>query len=200
MKRYDCLKSIVDVVGDTIAISSAGGVTLEWANLRPSDAHLRVRTLGLCSSIALGMAVTMPRRKFLVLDGDGAVLINLGSLATLGWQRPPNLVHCVFVNGVYEASGGGRTATGANADLVAIAKGAGVPHALYVDSVEDFRREVAAAFERNELSFIAARVEPGTEPGMKPIEVQAVENKYLLARYLERTDGIRVLEPAYPEH
>jgi sulfopyruvate decarboxylase subunit beta len=200
MKRYECLKAIVDVAGDAIAVSSAGGVTLEWANLHPSDAHLRVRTLGLCSSIGLGLATTLPRRKILVLDGDGAVLINLGSLATLGWQRPPNLVHCVFVNGVYEASGGGQTATGAHTDLVAIAKGAGVPHALYVDSPEDFRREVLAAFERNELTFIAARVEAGTEPGMKPIEIQAVENKYLLARHIERTEGIKVLEPAYPMH
>jgi sulfopyruvate decarboxylase subunit beta len=200
VKRYDCLQSIATHLGDAIAVSSAGGTTLEWSNLRPSDANLRVRTLGLCSSIGLGLALTLPRRKILVLDGDGALLLNLSSLPTLGWQRPPNLVHCVFVNGVYEASGGGRNAAGANADLVAIAKGAGVPHAVWADSVDAFRKAVAAAFDRNELSFIAARVEPGVQPGLRPIDTQAVENKFLLARHVERTEGIRVLSAAYPQH
>jgi sulfopyruvate decarboxylase subunit beta len=200
VKRYDCLQSIAGLVGDAIAVSSAGGVTLEWSNLRPGDANLRVRTLGLCSSIGLGLALTLPRRKILVLDGDGALLLNLSSLPTLGWQRPPNLIHCVFVNGVYEASGGGRNATSANADLVAIARGAGVPHAAWVDTVEEFRQEVVAAFDRDELSFIAARVEPGIQPGLKAIDTQAVENKFLLARYIERTEGIQVLAAAYPQH
>ena len=200
MKRYDCLQSIAALVGDAIAVSSAGGVTLEWSNVRPSDANLRVRTLGLCSSIGLGLAMTLPRRKILVLDGDGALLLNLSSLPTLGWQRPPNLIHCVFVNGVYEASGGGRNAASANADLVAIARGAGVPYAVWVETVEAFRQEVAAALDRDQLSFIAARVEPGVRPGLKSIETQAVENKFLLARHIERTEGIQVLAPAYPQH
>jgi sulfopyruvate decarboxylase subunit beta len=179
VKRYDCLKAIAELGGDAISVSSAGGVTQEWSNVRPSDANLRVRTLGLCSSIGLGLALTIPQRKILVLDGDGALLLNLSSLPTLGWQRPPNLIHCVFVNGVYEASG--------------------VPHAVGVDTVEDFRREVAAAFARNELSFVAARVEPGVEPGLKGIDVQAVENKFLLARHIERTQGVQVLAAAYPQ-
>jgi thiamine pyrophosphate-dependent acetolactate synthase large subunit-like protein len=200
VKRYDCLQSIAALVGDAIAVSSAGGVTLEWSNVRPSDANLRVRTLGLCSSIGLGLAMTLPRRKILVLDGDGALLLNLSSLPTLGWQRPPNLIHCVFVNGIYEASGGGRNATSANADLVAMARGAGVPHAVWVETVEDFRQEVAAALDRDQLSFIAARVEPGVRPGLKSIDTQAVENKFLLARHIERTEGIQVLAPAYPRH
>ena len=138
--------------------------------------------------------------KILVLDGDGALLLNLSSLPTLGWQRPPNLIHCVFVNGIYEASGGGRNATSANADLVALARGAGVPYAVWVETVEDFRQEVAAALDRDQLSFIAARVEPGVRPGLKSIDTQAVENKFLLARHIERTEGIQVLAPAYPRH
>src|SRR3954451_8924274 len=150
MKRYDCLKSIAGVAADALSVSSAGGVTLEWSNLRPGDANLRVRTLGLCSSIGLGLAMTLPRRKILVLDGDGALLLTLSSLPTLGWQRPPNLIHCVFVNGVYEASGGGLNANSANTDLVAIAKGAGVPHAAWANTVDEFRQEVAAAFDRNQ--------------------------------------------------
>lgn len=196
--RYDCLQAIVPLVRDAIVVSSAGGVTLEWANLGPPETHLRVRTLGLCSSIGLGMALTMPQRQIVVLDGDGALLLNLSSLATLGWQRPPNLLHCVFVNGVYEASGGGRTATSANADLVAIARGAGIPHAVGVETVEAFRREVEAALARRALTFVAARVEPGVQAGLKPIDVLAVENKFRLARYLERTDGVPRFAPAYP--
>jgi phosphonopyruvate decarboxylase len=197
MRRYDCLAALAEIAGDAIALTSAS-TTLEWSNLRPSDANLRVRTLGLCSSIGLGLALTLPRRKILVLDGDGGLLLNLSSLATLGWQRPPNLIHVVFVNGVYEASGGGRNAAGANTDLVAVARGAGFPHAAWAETLDAFQREASEAFARQALSFIAARVEPGSQPGMKAVRIHPVENKFLLARHIEQTEGRTILPPAYP--
>jgi UDP-N-acetylglucosamine transferase subunit ALG13 len=70
---------------------------------------------------------------------------------------------------------------------------------VWVDTVDDFQREVTAAFARNALSFVAARVEPGIQPGLKGIDVQAVENKFLLARHIERTQGVQVLAAAYPQ-
>src|SRR5262245_37643238 len=109
MKRYDCLKLLAAVAGDALAVSSAGAMTLEWNALRPSDGNFRVRTLGLCSSIALGMALGLPRRQVIALDGDGSLLMNLCSLPTLARMQPKNLVHIVFDNGVYEASGSKKT-------------------------------------------------------------------------------------------
>jgi sulfopyruvate decarboxylase subunit beta len=101
-----------------LVVSSAGAVTLEWHSLRPGDGNFRVRTLGLCSSIALGMALGLPRREVIALDGDGSLLMNLSTLPTIARMKPTNLLHIVFDNEVYEASGSKKTATGAGTDLV----------------------------------------------------------------------------------
>src|SRR2546429_9356077 len=109
MKRFDCLQTIVAEAGDALVVSSAGATTLEWHALRPSDGNFRVRTLGLCSSIALGMALGLPHRKIIALDGDGSLLMNLCSLPTIARMKPKNLIHIVFDNEVYEASGSKKT-------------------------------------------------------------------------------------------
>ncbi len=97
MKRFDCLGKIAKAASDALVVTSAGAVTLEWNALRPSDGNFRVRTLGLCSSIALGMALGLPQRKVIALDGDGSLLMNLCSLPTMARMEPKNLVHIVFV-------------------------------------------------------------------------------------------------------
>src|SRR5574341_73475 len=122
MKRSDCLNALAGEIKDALVVSSAGAMTLEWNSLRPSDGNFRVRTLGLCSSVALGMALGLPHRKVVALDGDGSLLMNLCSLPTIARMKPGNLVHIVFDNEVYEASGGKKTATGAGADLVGMAR------------------------------------------------------------------------------
>ena len=111
MKRFDCLKLIAAEATDALVVSSAGATTLEWNALRPSDGNFRVRTLGLCSSIALGMALGLPHRRIVALDGDGSLLMNLCSLPTIARMKPKNLLHVVFDNEVYEASGSKKTAT-----------------------------------------------------------------------------------------
>ena len=101
MKRFDCLTLLAAVAADALVVSSAGAMTLEWNSVRPSDGNFRVRTLGLCSSIALGMALGLPERKVIALDGDGSLLMNLCSLPTIARMRPKNLIHIVFDNAVY---------------------------------------------------------------------------------------------------
>src|SRR4029434_8688856 len=129
MKRFDCLKTVAVAATDALVVTSAGAVTLEWNALRPGDGNFRVRTLGLCSSIALGMALGLPNRKVIALDGEGSLLMNLSSLATIARMRPKNLIHIVFDNEVYEASGSKKTATGAGADPGGMAYAAVIHHA-----------------------------------------------------------------------
>ncbi len=140
MKRFDCLKALAAEVKDALVVSSAGAMTLEWNSLHPSDGNFRVRTLGLCSSIALGMALGLPHRKVVALDGDGSLLMNLCSLPTIARMRPTNLVHIVFDNEVYEASGSKKTATGAGADLVGIARAAGIKNSHWAKTVDEFAK------------------------------------------------------------
>src|SRR5258707_9287008 len=129
MKRFDCLRVVAVSDAEATLVSSAGAVTLEWNALRLSDGNFRVRTLGLCSSIALGMALGLPHRKVIALDGDGSLLMNLCSLPTIARMNPKTLIHLLFDNQVYEASGNKKNATGAGADLVGMARAAGINNA-----------------------------------------------------------------------
>lgn len=197
MKRYDCLQALTAEVKDALVVSSAGAMTLEWNSLHPSDGNLRVRTLGLCSSIALGMALGLPRRKVVALDGDGSLLMNLCSLPTIARMRPGNLVHIVFDNEVYEASGGKKTATGAGTDLVGMACAAGIKNSQWVKSVEEFAKAAAVALRGNELCFIGAKV--STErTAVPPFPIDEVENKYRFIRHIEKSENIQIFKTNLP--
>lgn len=197
MKRYDCLKSLASEVNDALVVSSAGAMTLEWNSLHPNDGNLRVRTLGLCSSIALGMALGLPHRKVVVLDGDGSLLMNLCSLPTIARMRPTNLVHIVFDNEVYEASGSKKTATGAGTDLVGIARAAGIKNSQWAKTVDEFAKRAAAALGGNELCFIGVKV--STErTAVPPFPIDEVENKYRFMRHIEKSEKIEIFKTNLP--
>ena len=197
MKRFDCLKALAAEAKDALVVSSAGATTLEWNALRPSDGNFRVRTLGLCSSIALGMALGLPHRRVIALDGDGSLLMNLCSLPTIARMKPANLIHIVFDNQVYEASGCGETATAAGTDLVGIALAAGIKRALWANSLELFALAVSQALRENQLTFIAAKVDT-TLTEVPPYPMDEIENKYRLVRHIEKTENIEILKTSLP--
>jgi sulfopyruvate decarboxylase subunit beta len=197
VKRFDCLKLLALHVGDALVVSSAGAMTLEWNALRPSDGNLRVRTLGLCSSIALGMALGLPRRKVIALDGDGSLLMNLCSLPTIARMHPRNLVHIVFDNEVYEASGSKKTATSCGTDLVGIAAAAGIKNTRWMKSLDEFAQAIAEALRANDLYFLGAKV--STERTQVPAyPMDEVENKYRFIRHVEKTEKIEILKTSLP--
>lgn len=198
MKRLDCLKAISDKVGDALVVCSAGGATTEWYHVHPSEGNFRSRTLGLVSSIGLGLALALPHRKVIVLDGDGSALMNLCGLPTAAFAAPGNLIHIVFDNQVYESSAASITATAGPTDLVAVARGAGFPRALWANSVDEFLRAVTQALAGNELTFIGVRVEHG-RTDLPPIVIDDTENKYRFMRHLERLEGHPIFGPGYPE-
>lgn len=197
MQRFECLTILARLSGDALAVSSAGAVTLEWHALRPGDGNFRVRTLGLCSSIALGMALGLPERRVIALDGDGSLLMNLCSLPTIARMKPKNLLHVVFDNEVYEASGSKKTATGAGADLVGLARAAGIENAHWANSLEAFARAAERALMSDGPSFIGVKV--GVErAAVAPYPMDEVENKYRFIRYVEKSAKIDILKTSLP--
>ena len=118
------------------------------------------------------------------MDGDGSVLMNLGTLATLARYRPPNLTHIVFDNGSLLSTGGfaSHTTSGIT-DLAAIARGAGVPNVASVTTPMDFVGAVADAFERDELSVIVAKVE-AVGPDHFGMDLKLPENAFNFERYI----------------
>ena len=182
---------------DALVVSSAGAMTLEWNALHPGDGNFRVRTLGLCSSIALGMALGLPHRKIIALDGDGSLLMNLCSLPTMARMRPNNLLHIVFDNEVYEASGSKKTATACGTDLVGVARAAGIKNAEWANNLSDFREAVSTGIAKSELSFIGAKVTT-ERTDVAPYPIDEVENKYRFIRYVEKTEQIEILKTNLP--
>ena len=113
MKRYDCLRAIAPHFSEELVVTNLGAVRHEWQALRPHHGNYHLQNLGLTSSMALGLALALPHRQVVAFDGDGSLLLNLGSLATIANQHPKNLIHIVFDNECYEsiarrADGDGR--------------------------------------------------------------------------------------------
>jgi len=205
MKRYDCLKIVAEEMADALVITTVGGAAAEWNSIRPGDGNLRCRTLGLVSSIAIGLALTLPRRRIVGIDGDGALLMNACGLATLAWQSPANLTLLLFDNGIYEASGLRPTATSAGADLIAMARGAGVKNACWASSLDDYRNELRNAKERGALTMVGAKTESGADyfktwSALPAFEYNEVENLYRFMRHIEKLEGRRMVPIPGPRH
>jgi len=91
VKRHECLREIAGLVGDALVVVCVGGTSSEWNAYHPSDGNLQCWTLGLASSIALGMVLGLPQRRVIAMDGDGALLMDLCGLLTIMRKNPKNL-------------------------------------------------------------------------------------------------------------
>jgi sulfopyruvate decarboxylase subunit beta len=192
MKRYDCLRAIAPRFGDALVVTNIGAVRHEWQALRPHHGNFHLQNLGLTSSMALGLALALPHRKVVAFDGDGSLLLNLGSLATIANQHPKNLIHIVFDNECYESSRGAPTATAGQADLAAVARGCGFANVISATTLAEFETGFGRAFESDDLHFILAKVEPGARD-VPAAALDSQENKYLFVRYIEKSENIKIL-------
>ena len=198
MKRFDCLKSLAPLLDlKTIVVTNVGPICREWNALRPSDANLLQVNLGLCAAVGLGIAISLPHRQVLMLDGDGNLLLNLASLADLANQNLNNVLHIVLDNESYEGGGGLKSATAGKADLAAIARGAGIANASVVTTVDEFASAVGRAIKNRGHHFIVAKVEKGSVDKLPTLTLDGKEGKYRFARYIESTEGVEILRPRY---
>jgi len=138
--REEAIKIVVDKLReDDIVVSTTGMISRELFEYREAKhqghAHdfLTVGSMGHASQIALGIALQKPERRVVVFDGDGALLMHMGSMAIIGEYNPTNLVHIVFNNGAHDSVGGQPT-VGQNIDVEAIAKAVGYEDVSTVDT------------------------------------------------------------------
>jgi sulfopyruvate decarboxylase subunit beta len=184
MKRIECLEAVYDELAGCAVVTIMGAVAVELYSLghRPNFFYLE-HAMGLASSMGLGIALSQPERKVVVLDGDGSVLMNLGGLTTLARYAPPNLTHIVFDNQSLLSVGGFPTATATGSDLAGIAKAAGVANARTVTDVASFRAAAVEAIAAPELACLVAKVEP-VGPKSFHMDVHMLENRFEFQRYL----------------
>lgn len=184
MQRLECLRSIYHELENCLVVTIMGAVAAELQSLghRPNFFYLQ-HAMGLASSTGLGLALCLPDQKVVVLDGDGSLLMNLGSLTTMARYRPNNLVHVVFDNESLLSVGGFPTATATGADLEGIASAAGIPHTVTVRNPDAFRAGMKRAIDSNELTTIVAKVE-AAGPAAYATDLTMLENRFQFQRYI----------------
>ncbi len=127
MERPEGIRAVLSRLKNEPVIANLGPATFDLFALGDRESNLYTwGGMGLVSSIGLGVALAAPARRVIVMDGDGSLLMNLGSLATIARQQPPNLVHIVWDNHQWGESGGQPTHTFTGTDLAAIARGADI--------------------------------------------------------------------------
>jgi sulfopyruvate decarboxylase subunit beta len=161
MKRDQCLKALARFHTDEIVVP-VYQAAFEWRVIKPDAlTYIAVGAMGQASSHALGLALGRPDRRVIVLDGDGSLLMNLGSLVTIAAAAPRNLLHFVCENGTYEANGGHPLPGRGVFDFVALARAAGYSKAYRFDALADFEARIPQVLKEGGPVFASLRVEPG---------------------------------------
>jgi sulfopyruvate decarboxylase subunit beta len=185
MKRAECIGMLYPELEDKLVVTIMGACAQELYDLGHKENFFYLQhAMGLASSIGLGLAMHLPEEGIVVLDGDGSVLMNLGTLATMARYRPRNLTHIIFDNGSLLSTGGfaSHTTSGIT-DLAAIAKGAGLERVSAVDSIMDFGEAVIEAFKADALSVIVAKV-AAVGPNHYGMDLHLPENAFRFKRFI----------------
>jgi sulfopyruvate decarboxylase subunit beta len=200
MQRAACIEMMYPELEDKLVVTIMGACAQELYNLGHRENFFYLQhAMGLASSIGLGLAMHLPRERVIVLDGDGSVLMNLGTFATLARYRPRNLIHIVFDNGSLLSTGGfaSHTTSGVT-DIAAIARGAGIEQVASVDSDVAFGEAFVEALERDDLSVIVAKV-AAVGPEHYGMDLQLPENAFRFRRWiLNRTRSAQTIPLAAP--
>jgi sulfopyruvate decarboxylase subunit beta len=179
MRRYELLQKLVPLLQDELVVSNIGFPSQELFSLRDSERHFyMLGSMGMASSIGLGLSLGTSRR-VLVIDGDGSILMNLGTLSTIGNFGPANYTLLIVDNGAYGSTGDQPTHTSGKTDLAAVARGAGVASVIEVAG-EDIGEALARSRQTPGPHVIVARVMSGS-PALKPIPLSPV---YIRDRFM----------------
>jgi thiamine pyrophosphate-dependent acetolactate synthase large subunit-like protein len=149
-----------------VVVSNLGQASLDLQQIadRPLNCYT-FGAMGQCSSVALGIALARPDVRVICLDGDGSLLMNLGSLCTIANQAPRNFALIIWDNEVHQTTGGQPTATAARSSLAAIARGAGVDKAIEVRTEEDLRRAYDRVLGEEGPLVVCVKVQKGRADG-----------------------------------
>ncbi|MCR4891547.1 MAG: phosphonopyruvate decarboxylase [Lachnospiraceae bacterium] len=189
MRREEAIRLITRYSAEDPIVSTTGKASRELFEIREADSKghkydfLTVGSMGHSSSIALGIASQKRDMKVWCIDGDGALLMHMGSLAVIGALKPNNLVHIVINNEAHESVGGMPTVAG-RINLVAIAKACGYPSAVAVENPDSLERELRKAKEGDSLCFIEVKCAIGARQDLGRPTTTAGENKTSFMDYL----------------
>ncbi len=164
MKRDECLKVLARHVGEDIVVA-VYSTAFDWIAIRPHPLnYICVGAMGLAPAHALGLAMGRPDKRVLVLDGDGSLLMSLGSLVTVAEIAPRNFIHFVFENGTYEANGGHPIPGRDRVNFAGLARNAGYRSCHAFDDLAAFTSGIESVLREEGPVFVDLKVERGKPP------------------------------------
>jgi thiamine pyrophosphate-dependent acetolactate synthase large subunit-like protein len=181
MNRFDLTRRLVAKLHrEEAVIGGIGNTNFDlWAAGRRPQNFYMLGSMGLACPIALGVALAQPLRGVVALEGDGSLLMQLGALATIAACRPRNLLIVVMDNRVYQITGAQPTATASGADLVAIARGAGLAGSHWATDEAEFERLVEAGLAGDGPHFIGVHIEEGPATDTTKRDPAAIRRRFM---------------------
>jgi len=162
MIKYDAFMQVLAKYrGESVVIPTmtAGAEWMEVSDKPSRDVSVG-GAMGKASSFALGVALAQPDIKVVVLDGDGSLNMNLGSLVTIAGKQPKNFFHFVMNNGVFAVTGGQPVAGDGVSEYSEVAKGAGYAATYTFEDIEEFASQIDDVFNQEGPVFVTIKAEP----------------------------------------
>ncbi len=163
MNYREAIATITELLDDQLVVCANGLISREAFTIRDrAENFYMIGSMGMASSIGLGVALSKPSRKVIILEGDGNLLMNLGSLPMAGSLQPGNLLHIVLDNEVYASTGNQPTISNV-IDLEEIAKSARYAYVRKVATNEDLKSEMVHTLKNEGLSFLLVKITDNAE-------------------------------------
>jgi len=170
MESLEAQKVISRHRGDAIVVATMTA-NAEWSQVstNPDLDLMHTGSMGKASSIGLGLALAQPNKKVIVFDGDGSLLMNLGSLVTIANMAPPNLIHFVFENNVYRTTGGQPVPGAGKLGFTGFARYAGYTNVHEFEDLESLESNIETVMNQVGPTFVCIKVPPATEKPPFPL-------------------------------
>ncbi|MGA8944169.1 MAG: phosphonopyruvate decarboxylase [Thermoactinomyces sp.] len=190
LEVLEVINSLKD--SQTVQLATTGKTGRELYEIEDAENNLyMVGSMGCISSLGLGLSLTQKNKDIVVIDGDGSLLMRMGSLATNGYYHPPNMIHILLDNNCYDSTGGQITVS-RNANFVDIAASCGYKRSVYVHHLKELEYFLKEWKETKGLTFLYMRISEKTKnnlgrPKIKPFEVKERLQRFLMNNKEGRT-------------
>lgn len=181
MNRADlCRRLVARLKGDEAIVGGIGNTNFDlWAaGQRPQNFYM-LGSMGLACPIALGVALAQPQRRVIGIEGDGSILMQLGSLGTIAVRDQKNLIIVILDNGAYQITGGQPTLTARGADIVAIARGAGLAKSAWAADEKDFESRIDRALAGDGPWLIVVRTDDKPPAGQTERNPARIRDRFM---------------------
>ena len=177
--RADYYKVLADrLPANALVVTSLGNASYLWAAMHHAPENFYLEdAMGLALPLALGLALSQPTRPVFVVEGDGALLMHMGTLVTVGAVAPDNLTVLLIQNGVHAASGG-QALTNASLDLAALARASGIANATNVATPQAFTSALSSGSAGRGAQVLVLSTEPDIEVVKPPMALDPVVTKH----------------------